>query len=221
MIRPPVAGAVPLAVDEGSVRDIPDVRVVRDQGFLGIVAEREWDAVQAAERLKVTWSEAAPPFPENSALYQHIRQAPVVKREVPSLLGKSTRSFRVRRGSSRRNTSGRSSRMPAWVRPARWSTRAPTVPPCGPARKSRILRATGSPARWAAAGQGARDLGPGPGLLRAQRCRRRRDRRRACCQRRSVARCACRACGMRGMAGTPRVRPRSTAPAPPSTRMVP
>jgi hypothetical protein len=30
-------------------------RVVRDQGFIGIVAEREWDAVQAAERLKVTW----------------------------------------------------------------------------------------------------------------------------------------------------------------------
>jgi nicotinate dehydrogenase subunit B len=87
MIRPPVAGAVPLAVDESSVRDIPGVRIVRDKGFLGVVAEREWDAVQAAERLAVTWSEAAPPFPENSALYQHIRQAPVVKREVPVATG--------------------------------------------------------------------------------------------------------------------------------------
>jgi CO/xanthine dehydrogenase Mo-binding subunit len=68
MIRPPVAGAVPVALDEASIRDIPGVRVVHDQGFLGVVGEREWDAVQAAERLKVTWSEVKPPFPENSAL---------------------------------------------------------------------------------------------------------------------------------------------------------
>jgi nicotinate dehydrogenase subunit B len=87
MIRPPVAGAVPLAVDESSVREIPGVRIVRNQGFLGVVAEREWDAVQAAERLKVTWSEPPPPFPEYSALYDHIRQAPVVKREVPVTAG--------------------------------------------------------------------------------------------------------------------------------------
>src|SRR6266404_7526425 len=93
MIRPPVAGAVPLAVDEGSVRDIPGVRVVHDKGFLGIVAEREWDAVQAAERLAVTWSEPAPPFPENAALYQHIRQAPVTKREVPVSTGEIDPAF--------------------------------------------------------------------------------------------------------------------------------
>src|SRR6516164_1867675 len=93
MIRAPVAGAVPLAVDESSVRDIPGVRVVRDKGFLGIVAEREWDAMQAAERLKVTWSETAPPFPENSALYDHIRQAPVVKREVPVSAGEIEPAF--------------------------------------------------------------------------------------------------------------------------------
>src|SRR5258707_853555 len=82
-----------LAVDESSVGDIPGVRVVRDKGFLGIVAEREWDAVQAAERLKVTWSEPPPPFPENAALYQHIRQAPVVKREVPVATGEIEPAF--------------------------------------------------------------------------------------------------------------------------------
>jgi CO/xanthine dehydrogenase Mo-binding subunit len=87
MIRPPVAGAVPIAVDESSVSDIPGVRVVHDKGFLGVVAEREWDAVQAAEQLKVTWSEATPPFPENSALYDHIRQVAVTKREVPVAVG--------------------------------------------------------------------------------------------------------------------------------------
>ena len=93
MIRPPVAGASPAAIDEGSVHDIPGVRVIRDKGFIGIVAEREWDAVQAAERLRVTWSEAAPPFPEMTALYDHIRQAPVVKREVPVATGETAPAF--------------------------------------------------------------------------------------------------------------------------------
>jgi len=93
MIRPPVAGAVPVAVDEGSVRDIPGVRVVHEKGLLGIVAEHEWDAVQAAERLKVTWSEATSPFPEMAALYDHIRAAPVVKREVPVANGEIDLAF--------------------------------------------------------------------------------------------------------------------------------
>jgi hypothetical protein len=43
--------------------------------------------MQAAERLKVTWSEVTPPFPENSALYARIGQAPV-KREVPVASGR-------------------------------------------------------------------------------------------------------------------------------------
>jgi CO/xanthine dehydrogenase Mo-binding subunit len=93
MVRPPIASAVSLAVDEGSVHDIPGVRVVRDKGFLGVVAEREWDAVQAAERLQVTWSETQPPFPEMAALYDHIRQAPVTKREVPVATGEIDPAF--------------------------------------------------------------------------------------------------------------------------------
>jgi nicotinate dehydrogenase subunit B len=40
MIRPPVAGAMPLALDQSSVHDVPGIRVVRDKGFIGIVAER-------------------------------------------------------------------------------------------------------------------------------------------------------------------------------------
>ncbi len=49
------------------MRDIPGVRVIRDKGFIGVVADREWEAVQAAERLEVTWSEPAPSFPEMAA----------------------------------------------------------------------------------------------------------------------------------------------------------
>src|SRR6516165_5517782 len=93
MIRPPIAGALPVVVDEGSVHDIAGVRVIRDKGLIGIVAGREWDAVQAAERLQVTWSEAQPPFPEMAALYDHIRQATVVKREVPVATGEIDPAF--------------------------------------------------------------------------------------------------------------------------------
>lgn len=82
MIRPASAGAVPTRVDESSIKDIPSARVVWDKGFLGVVADREWDAIKAARQLKVEWSQVSPPFPEQGALYDHIRTAPVRKREV-------------------------------------------------------------------------------------------------------------------------------------------
>jgi CO/xanthine dehydrogenase Mo-binding subunit len=87
MIRPPVAGAVPLRVDEASVKDIPGVRIVREKNFLGLVAETEWDAIQAVDKLKVEWSDVAPPFPAHGEIYNHIRKAPVRKREVPVNVG--------------------------------------------------------------------------------------------------------------------------------------
>jgi nicotinate dehydrogenase subunit B len=82
MIRPAIAGAVPVNVDDSAIKDIPGARVVWNQGFLGVVADKEWDAIKAARDLKVTWSKAAPPFPEQAALYDHIRNAPVRKREM-------------------------------------------------------------------------------------------------------------------------------------------
>src|SRR5262245_16949560 len=87
MIRPPVAGAVPTAVEESSVKDIPGVQVVWKQGFLGVVAPKEWDAIRAAEKLKVTWSDAKPPFPNQAAIYDHIRKSSVVKRDVEQTVG--------------------------------------------------------------------------------------------------------------------------------------
>jgi nicotinate dehydrogenase subunit B len=82
MIRPAVAGSVPVKVDEGSIKDIPGARVVWEKGFLGVVADMEWDAIQAAQKLKVEWSDAKAPFPDQTALYQHIRTASVRKREI-------------------------------------------------------------------------------------------------------------------------------------------
>jgi nicotinate dehydrogenase subunit B len=82
MIRPTIAGAVPVKVDEASIKDIPTARVVWDKGFLGVVADKEWDAIKASQQLKVEWSAAAPPFPSQAALYDHIRQATPRKRAV-------------------------------------------------------------------------------------------------------------------------------------------
>src|SRR4051795_648905 len=64
VVRPPYAGIDAgdfigtsfIAVDEASVRDIPGlVAVVRIGDFVGVVAEREENAVKAAERLTIKW----------------------------------------------------------------------------------------------------------------------------------------------------------------------
>lgn len=81
-IRPAVAGAVPTAVDESSIKDIGGARVVWIKDFIGVVADKEWDAVRAAEKLKVSWSEVKPPFPKQEQLHDHIRAAKVVKQTI-------------------------------------------------------------------------------------------------------------------------------------------
>jgi nicotinate dehydrogenase subunit B len=81
VIRPAIAGAVPIAVDEASVKDIPGVRVVWEKRFIGLVAPKEWDAIRAAKQLKITWSDVKPPFSGNAGLYDHIRNAKVAKKD--------------------------------------------------------------------------------------------------------------------------------------------
>ena len=83
MIRPVVTGSVPTDVDEASIGDIPGARVVWKQGFLGVAAPREWDAIRAALTLKVTWSTATPPFPGSAALFDHMRAATPIARQEP------------------------------------------------------------------------------------------------------------------------------------------
>jgi CO/xanthine dehydrogenase Mo-binding subunit len=56
VVRPPAIGATLVSVDEASVRAIPDVRVVRLENFLAVVARDEWAAVRAASEIKATWN---------------------------------------------------------------------------------------------------------------------------------------------------------------------
>jgi nicotinate dehydrogenase subunit B len=88
MIRPPVAGAVPVSVDDSSIKDIAGARVVHEKNLIGVVAPKEWDAIRASRQLKVTWSDAKPAFPPQDQLYDHIRKAAVVKRTIEAENGK-------------------------------------------------------------------------------------------------------------------------------------
>lgn len=63
------------AVDEASIAHIPTARVVRKHNFVGVVAEREWDAVKAAQALKVKWSDT-PGLPGHESLPASLRAAP-------------------------------------------------------------------------------------------------------------------------------------------------
>ncbi len=82
MIRPTVAGAVPVKVDEASIKDLPGAKVVWIKDLLAVVAEKEWNAVKAAKALKVTWSDSKPNFPGHANLHDHIRKAPVALRKI-------------------------------------------------------------------------------------------------------------------------------------------
>jgi nicotinate dehydrogenase subunit B len=95
MIRPAVAGAVPVKVDDSAIKNIPGVKVIWDKGFLGVVADKEWDAIQAAEKLKVEWSVQPPPFPEQASLHDTIRKASVRKRVVEQQNGDVDAAFKT------------------------------------------------------------------------------------------------------------------------------
>lgn len=55
--RPPVRGARPAAVDDHAAREMPGfVMVVRDGDLVGVVAERQAQAVAAAQALEIEWT---------------------------------------------------------------------------------------------------------------------------------------------------------------------
>ena len=48
-------GAKLVSLDKSSIAHIPNVQVVQKGNFVGVVAPKEYDAIQAAAQLKVTW----------------------------------------------------------------------------------------------------------------------------------------------------------------------
>jgi len=96
IIRPPVAGSVPVKVDESSIAGIPGAKVVWKNAFLGVVGRQGMGCHQAMQKLKVEWSSAKPPFPAQASLYDHIRKSTVRKRQVDKENGKCRRRVQDR-----------------------------------------------------------------------------------------------------------------------------
>ena len=80
VIRPPRAACQVRGVDESSIKGIRGAQVVREKDFVAVVAPREWDAVRAAQQLKVDWHTLDGAFPDMAKLYDHVRAAKVTKR---------------------------------------------------------------------------------------------------------------------------------------------
>jgi nicotinate dehydrogenase subunit B len=76
VVRPPEVGATVVSVDDSSVRDLPGVvKVVSRKNFIGIVAEKPWQARQAAARLKVTWNDGRG-LPAQREFYESLKKQP-------------------------------------------------------------------------------------------------------------------------------------------------
>jgi len=90
VVRPPYAGVDAgdfvgtslIAVDETSVRHIPGmVAVVRIGDFIGVVAEREENAIKAASQLKVSWK-PTPTLPDLGDIETALRANPSTPRTL-------------------------------------------------------------------------------------------------------------------------------------------
>jgi len=81
VIRPQSPGAKLVSVDEASIARIPQVRLVRQRNFVGVVAKDEWAAIRAARELKVQWEEV-PGATGNAGLEKYLREGTVEREET-------------------------------------------------------------------------------------------------------------------------------------------
>jgi CO/xanthine dehydrogenase Mo-binding subunit len=78
VVRPPEVGATLVGVDEASVKDMPGfVKVVVKKNFVGVVAQKPWQATQIAARLRAEWTKGTG-LPPQRGFYEYLRnQKPV------------------------------------------------------------------------------------------------------------------------------------------------
>jgi CO/xanthine dehydrogenase Mo-binding subunit len=82
-VRPPVAGATLVSVD--GPHNLPGVvKVVAKGNYLAVVAKSQWQAMQAAHALKVTWKPPATPVLPNGydAFYDYLANGPKESQSV-------------------------------------------------------------------------------------------------------------------------------------------
>ncbi len=88
-VKPPVAGAKLISIDESSVRGMPGlVKVVSKGNYVAVVCEREEQAINMAKKLKVNWEKpATPPFPSSENLFDYIREVTPTSSAKPIVVG--------------------------------------------------------------------------------------------------------------------------------------
>jgi CO/xanthine dehydrogenase Mo-binding subunit len=94
-VRPPIAGATLVSVDEDSVKGIPGfLRVVQKKNYVAVICEREEQAIRAARQLKVNWQKpATAPFPASDDLFKYMRSATPSSTGSPTVTGSPDTAF--------------------------------------------------------------------------------------------------------------------------------
>src|SRR5690348_12226732 len=95
VVRPPVVNSKPLSIDESSVKQIAGVvKVVQEGNFVGVVAQTEWAAIQAAKALKATWSTPSVSLPANAEeLYAYLKNTKSFNDQVVVNKGNADAAF--------------------------------------------------------------------------------------------------------------------------------
>ncbi|HET7219154.1 MAG TPA: molybdopterin cofactor-binding domain-containing protein [Vicinamibacterales bacterium] len=81
VVRPPALESTLVSVDESSIAHLPDVRIVRVQSFLAVVAPDEWTAVRAARELRASWTEWKG-LPRHDDLERYLREGVVERDQI-------------------------------------------------------------------------------------------------------------------------------------------
>ncbi len=94
-VKPPVAGAKLVNIDEASVRDLPGfVKVVSKGNYVAVVCEREEQAIRAAGKLKANWEKpATAPFPSSENLFNYMREVKPTSSARPIVVGDPETAF--------------------------------------------------------------------------------------------------------------------------------
>ena len=94
-VKPPVAGAKLISIDEASVRSMPGfIKVVNKGNYIAVVCEREEQAINASRALKVNWEKpVTAPFPSSEDLFKYMRSATPTSAGTPQLIGNPDAAF--------------------------------------------------------------------------------------------------------------------------------
>lgn len=100
VVRPPRYGSTLESVDEAAVKSLPGViAVVRDGSFLGVIAEREEQAVKAREVLaKAAKWKLGPELPDPANIHAHLKSLPSTEsvigvKQAPALASANSKTL--------------------------------------------------------------------------------------------------------------------------------